>query len=48
MGDYRRVYRMLTKYGHSPVKALEMIIDARRRDKFALSWIRFVRRARHG
>ena len=37
-----RVYHMLVIYGHSPEKAGQIIVDARRRNKHALDWIRCV------
>lgn len=42
MTKYRRVYAMLVAYGHTAAKALEIVIDASRGDKFALLWIRMV------
>lgn len=33
---HRRTYRALTAYGFSAAKALEIVIDAQRGDKFAL------------
>lgn len=36
---YRRVYRMLVDFGHSPIKAAEIIIDAGRGKQHALQWI---------
>lgn len=44
MACYRRVYEMLKSRGHSPVKALEILLEARRGDELALAWIRFLRR----
>ena len=41
---YRRVYKMLIAYGHDATKALEIVLDARRKDKHALCWIRTIRR----
>jgi len=37
---HKRVYEMLKRAGHSPWKALEIIIEARRKDKWALDYIR--------
>lgn len=37
---HHRVYRLLKNAGHSPIKALEIIFDARRNDKDALTWIK--------
>lgn len=40
---YRRVYEMLKRGGHSPFKAAEIVLDARRGRQWALLWIRTVR-----
>ena len=45
MTKYKRVYEMLKSYGFEPVKALEIIIDARRGSAHALTWIRMIRMA---
>lgn len=41
---YPRVHKALTKAGHSPIKAAEIIRDARRKTNGALRWIRLIRR----
>lgn len=43
---YLRIYRMLLNYGHSPMKAVEIILDAKRGDCWSISWIRMVRATR--
>lgn len=40
---HARTYEMLKAYGHSPVKALEIVLDASRGDRTALQWIGTVR-----
>ena len=40
---HQRVYEMLKRIGHTPLKALEIVIDASRGDKHALTWIRIAR-----
>jgi hypothetical protein len=40
---YNRIYARLRDFGHTPTKALEILIDARRGDRHALQWIRLVR-----
>lgn len=44
---YKRVYEMLKRYGHAPCKAAEIIVDARRKDTFALTWVKIVYQQRH-
>ena len=39
-------YQVLTGYGHSFAKALEIILDAKRGDEWAIMWIKFVRQIR--
>lgn len=41
------IYRQLKRFGHTPAKALEIILDAKRGDRFAFLWIKMVYRARH-
>lgn len=41
--QYRRIFRMLVAAGHSGEKALEIIIEARRKSRHAVQWIRIVR-----
>ena len=41
---YKRIYEMLKGNGHSPIKAAEIIIDAKRGDAWSLYWIRIVRK----
>lgn len=40
MMGYTRVYGLLKATGHSPEKALEILIDARRGKRYALDWVR--------
>jgi hypothetical protein len=42
--QYRRVYALLKRAGHSPAKSFEIVLDASRGDRFALDWIRVARR----
>jgi hypothetical protein len=39
-------YEALKAHGHSPAKAAEIILDAKRGDLFSRKWIEFVRKAR--
>lgn len=39
---HERSYNELKRYGHSPVKALEIIVSASRGDSFSLKWIRLI------
>lgn len=43
---YRRVYYMLKNHGHDAAKVLEIIFDAKRKDKHALRWIKTLRQCR--
>lgn len=43
MLKYQRIYAMLKRCGHSPMVALQIIVDAARNDKSALNWIRALR-----
>jgi hypothetical protein len=36
-------YEILKHYGHSPAKAAEIALDAKRGDKHALAWLEAVR-----
>jgi hypothetical protein len=38
-------YEALKAYGHSPAKASEIVLDAKRGDFFSRGWIAVVRRA---
>ena len=38
-------YSLLVAMGHSPAKAAEIILDAKRGDEHALKWIRLARLA---
>ena len=40
---YPRVYRLLVNIGHSHFKAAQILLDAMRRDEFALQWIRSIK-----
>lgn len=42
--NYRCTYEALKAAGHGPVKALEIVIDAMRGNRYALQWIRIVKR----
>lgn len=44
MSRYPRVYALLRYSGHSAQRAAEIILDAQRRDRYSLTWIRAVRR----
>lgn len=46
MNRYPRIYAMLKRLGHGPAKAIEIILDAKRKDRFALNWIRLARSSR--
>lgn len=41
---HKRVYEMLKASGHSPITALQIIVEARRGDKWALQWIKLLRK----
>ena len=43
---YPLVYRLLKDAGHDPAKAVELLLDAKRGDEWALIWIRVLRRNR--
>ena len=45
---YPLVYRLLKDAGHDPAKAVELLLDAKRGDEWALIWIRVLRRNRKG
>lgn len=45
---YRRVYALLVAQGHSPSKAIEIILNAMRGDEFSLLWIKSFRRLSKG
>lgn len=36
-------YELLKRAGHSPAKAAEIVLDAKRGDKHATAWLRIVR-----
>lgn len=41
MGNrYPRVYKLLKNAGHSPAKAIEIIIDASRGNEWAMEWLK--------
>ena len=44
----KRLYRLLKDAGHDPAKAVELLLDAKRGDEWALIWIRVLRRNRKG
>lgn len=41
---YPRCYALLRQRGHTAWKAAEIILSARRKDKFAIDWIKGMRR----
>lgn len=43
---HRRVYEMLKRAGHSPAKAIEILVDARRGNRHAVDWVRAIFRIR--
>lgn len=45
---YLRVYQALKRQGHDAAKAIEIILDARRGDEYALMWIRAIARMGRG
>jgi hypothetical protein len=45
---YPLAYRLLKDAGHDPAKAVELLLDAKRGDEWALIWIRVLRRNRKG
>jgi hypothetical protein len=46
MKEYPRIYAMLKRYGHSPIAAITIVIEAHRGSRHALQWIRQIRNAR--
>lgn len=43
---HKRIYRMLVNNGHSPVGALDVLVDARRGKDHAIRWIKLLFRCR--
>lgn len=41
-------YELLKLWGHSPAKAAEIVLDAKRGDRHALQWVRIARAAATG
>ena len=39
---YPRIYKLLKLAGHSPAKAIEILIEAKRGDLHALKWIKMI------
>lgn len=39
MNKYPQIYKMLKAAGHSPVKALEIVISAKRGECYCIQWI---------
>jgi len=39
---YPIIYDLLKRAGHSPAKAIEIILDAKRGDAHAMVWIRLI------
>lgn len=44
---HRRIYNLLKRYGFSPAMALEILIDCRRHQRFAVNVLRLALSARH-
>lgn len=42
----KKIYELLKKAGHSPVKAYEILLDATRGDEWACLWIKTLFQAR--
>ena len=40
---YKRIFKMLMLNGHSREKAVEIIINAKRNDSFAIKWIHLLK-----
>lgn len=40
--SHPRIYRALKLQGHDPLKAAQIILDARRNDKYAMRWIKLI------
>jgi len=38
--DWKQIYEALKTHGHSPFKAAEIILDARRNNQYAIEWIK--------
>ena len=47
MSTYPRTYALLKRAGHSPIKALEIVISASRGEEHALIWLGIIFKARH-
>ena len=41
---YQRTYNLLKQHGHTASKALEILHDAKRKDRWSLKWIRALRK----
>ena len=39
---YPHIYKLLLHRGHGAAKAAEILLDARRKDRFAMSWIKII------
>lgn len=48
MHKYIRTYSMLKAAGHSPLIAAEIILDCKRGDKYALTWLKVLFKNRRG
>ena len=46
MKEYPRIYAMLKRYGHSPIAAITIVMDAMRGSRHALTWIKQIRNTR--
>lgn len=40
---YTRIYRALKNAGHDAAKAIEILLEAHRGDKYSLRWIKMIR-----
>lgn len=40
--SHRKTYEALKRQGHSPAKAIEIVLDAKRGNSHALNWCRIV------
>lgn len=41
--QYPRIYALLKRCGHSPIKAFEILLEAKRGKRFAMDWIKCLR-----
>ena len=45
---YPLIYRLLKDAGHDPANAVQLLLDTRRGDEWALTWIKMLHRNRKG